>query len=190
MIAAPRFVRRNAVKGDPRVIKVTQHFHRLCFVRAVANIDADSFRFRTLHGESSTGLAIDQRRDQRTQRRHHPVERSRETDPLPPRPRQPCRFIPLPFSWHPVIQLGRSSFTHPATVEAAVSATQQSIFAGNVGGTLASRLGASYSLNSQPTTLNRFRREGQCPSSRRLAVESSGPCPPIQTSAGSRRQMA
>ncbi len=142
MIAAPRFVRRNPVKCDPRVIKVTQHNHRLCFVRAVANIDAGSVRFRTLHGESSTGLAIDQRRDQRTQRRHHPVERSRETDPLPPRPRQPCRFMPLPFSRHPVTQLGRSSFTHPATVEAAVSAAkfpvgaavsaaQQSSFAGD-----------------------------------------------------------
>src|SRR5438046_7997210 len=110
-------------------------------MRVAANIDADSFRFLSLlataslstggQGESSTGLAIDQRRDQRTQRRHHPVERSRETDPLPPRPRQPCRFMPLPFSRHPVTQLGRSSFAHPATVEAAVSAAQQSIFAGD-----------------------------------------------------------
>ena len=157
MIAAPRFVRRNPVKCDPRVIKVTQHFHRLCFVRAVANIDADSFRFRILHGESSTGLAIDQRRDQRTQRRHHPVERSRETDPLPPRPRQPCRFMPLPFSRHPVTQLGRSSFTHPATVEAAVSAAQQSIFAGDT------RLPLQKNLRPTRPPLHRL-----------------GPCPPIQ----------
>ena len=73
MIAAPRLIRRNPMKSYPRMIKITQHLHRLCFMRAVANIDADSFAF-------------DQRRDQRTQRRHHSIERSRETDPLPPGP--------------------------------------------------------------------------------------------------------
>ena len=107
MIAAPRFVCRNPVKCDLRVIKITQHFHRLCFVRAVPNIDADPFRVRA-------GPAIDQRRNQRTNRRHHPVERSRKTDSLSSGPRQPGRFMPLPFRRHPITELGRSLFCHVA----------------------------------------------------------------------------
>jgi hypothetical protein len=41
----------------------------------------------------------------------------------------------LPFRRHPVTQLGWSLFTHPATVEAAVSAAKQSIPASNLGET-------------------------------------------------------
>ena len=111
MIAAPRLIRRNSMKCDPGMIKIAQHFHCLGFMRAVANIDADSFAF-------------DQRRDQLTQRRHHSIERSRETDPLPPRPREPRRFMPLPFRRHPVTEFSRSLFTHPATVEAGSAGCQ------------------------------------------------------------------
>ena len=111
MIAAPRLIRRNSMKCDPGMIKIAQHFHCLGFMRAVANIDADSFAF-------------DQRRDQINQSRDHSIERSRETDPLPPRPREPRRFMPLPFRRHPVTEFSRSLFTHPATVEAGSAGCQ------------------------------------------------------------------
>jgi hypothetical protein len=45
VIATPWFIRWNAMKGDPFHRQPTQNRPRFCFMRAVANIDADLLRF-------------------------------------------------------------------------------------------------------------------------------------------------
>src|SRR5438874_6430459 len=143
------------------MIKIPQHFHRIRFVRAVTNINANPFRVRAR-------LAIDQRRDQSAQTRQDPIERFGKTDSLPPRPGEPRRFMPLPFRRHPVTQLGRSPFAHPATVEAAVSAAQQSISAADTAASTplgsATRLSKRRSSTGGDALPGRPRHAEACPS--------------------------
>ena len=61
MVAAPRFVRRNAMKCDAVHRQSAQHFSHFGFMRAVTNIDANLFRF-------------DKRFDQRAQGRQDAIE--------------------------------------------------------------------------------------------------------------------
>src|SRR5438477_13029689 len=90
------------------MIKIPQHFHRLRFVRAVTNINANPFRVRAR-------LAIDQRRDQSAQGRQNPIERFGETDSLPPRQGSPLPSSPPPFARLPVTSPGGIRFLQAAT---------------------------------------------------------------------------
>jgi hypothetical protein len=62
---------------------------------AVANVDTDL-------------LVFDQRFDHRTQRRQNAIERFGKTNPLAPRPREPCGRVRFPFGRHTIPERGRS----------------------------------------------------------------------------------
>ena len=89
VIAAPWFVCRNQMKGEPTCVKPIENCARFCFMRAVANVDIDRFRFQ-------------QRFHHCAQRRQNAIEAIRETDSLAARPRKPCRRVRFPFRRHPI----------------------------------------------------------------------------------------
>ena len=93
VVATPWLVGGDTIKGDPFHGQSAQDRARFCFMRAVANVDADL-------------LGFDQRFDHRTQRRQNAIERFWKTNPLASRPRKPCGRVRFPFGRHAITERG------------------------------------------------------------------------------------
>ena len=95
MVAAPWLVGGDVIKDDPFHGQSAQNQPRFCFMRAVANVDADL-------------LGIDQCFDHCAQRRQNVIERLRKTNPVASRPREPCSRVRFPFRRHAIAERGWS----------------------------------------------------------------------------------
>ena len=97
MIAAPRFVGRDAVKGEALAGQSIENLARLRFMRAVADVDANR-------------LGAEERFHHAAKGGHHAIECAGKTDPFAARPRKPGRGVRFPFRGHAETDLGRPFF--------------------------------------------------------------------------------
>ncbi len=94
VIAAPRFVRRDATESDSGMIQITKNRHGFGLMRAIAYIDKNRF-------------GLDERVDYCPKNRQNTIKTAWKTNRLATWPRKPGRLVRFPFRRHAVAELGR-----------------------------------------------------------------------------------